>query len=64
MNPEFEDETPVNPFDFWEGETSKMKIRKVEGYSNYDKSSLGVNLFLMMMIVWKKSGRLNILSKS
>ena len=38
MNPEFEDETPVNPFDFWEGANFKLKIRKVEGYQNYDKS--------------------------
>lgn len=38
MNPEFEDENPVNPFDFWEGANFKMKIRNVEGYRNYDKS--------------------------
>ena len=38
MNPEFEDETPVNPFDFWEGADFKLKIRNVEGYRNYDKS--------------------------
>ena len=38
MNPEFEDETPVNPFDFWEGADFKLKIRQVEGYRNYDKS--------------------------
>tara|TARA_R110000772_G_C13211132_1_gene430992 strand:+ start:102 stop:1001 length:900 start_codon:yes stop_codon:yes gene_type:complete len=38
MQPEFEDETPVNPFDFWEGADFKLKIRKVEGYRNYDKS--------------------------
>jgi len=38
MNPEFEDESPVNPFDLWHGANFKMKIRKVEGYSNYDKS--------------------------
>ena len=38
MNPEFEDETPVNPFDFWEGANFKLKIRNVEGYRNYDKS--------------------------
>ena len=38
MNPEFEDESPVNPFDLWKGANFKMKIRKVEGYSNYDKS--------------------------
>lgn len=38
MNPEFEDESPVNPFDLWEGANFKLKIRKVEGYQNYDKS--------------------------
>ena len=38
MNPEFADETPVNPFDMWEGANFKLKIRKVEGYQNYDKS--------------------------
>jgi hypothetical protein len=38
MNPEFEDENPVNPFDFWEGANFKLKIRKVEGFTNYDKS--------------------------
>ena len=38
MNPEFEDETPINPFDLWEGANFKLKIRRVEGYQNYDKS--------------------------
>ena len=38
MQPAFEDETPVNPFDFWEGAEFKLKIRKVDGYWNYDKS--------------------------
>lgn len=38
MQPEFEDETPINPFDFWEGANFKLKIRKVAGYINYDKS--------------------------
>ena len=38
MNPQFDDETPVNPFDFWGGATFKLKIRQVEGYRNYDKS--------------------------
>lgn len=38
MNPEFEDETATNPFDFWEGADLKLKIRNVEGYRNYDKS--------------------------
>jgi len=38
MQPQFEDESPVNPFDFWEGANFKLKIRQVEGYRNYDKS--------------------------
>ena len=38
MQPEFADEDPVNPFDFWEGADFKLKIRNVEGYRNYDKS--------------------------
>lgn len=38
MNPQFEDEKPVNPFDMWTGADFKLKIRKVEGYRNYDKS--------------------------
>ncbi|RPG87611.1 MAG: single-stranded DNA-binding protein [Coraliomargarita sp. TMED73] len=38
MNPQFEDEDPINPFDFWEGANFKLKIRNVEGYRNYDKS--------------------------
>ena len=38
LKPEFQDEKPVNPFDFWEGANFKLKIRQVEGYRNYDKS--------------------------
>ena len=38
MQPQFQDEKPVNPFDFWEGADFKLKIRQVEGYRNYDKS--------------------------
>jgi len=38
MNPEFEDEEPLNPFDFWTGANFKLKIRKVAGYVNYDRS--------------------------
>ena len=38
MQPQFQDETPVDPFDFWEGASFKLKIRNVEGYRNYDKS--------------------------
>ena len=38
MQPEFEDEKPINPFDFWQGANFKLKIRKVDGFWNYDKS--------------------------
>lgn len=38
MQPEFKDETPMNPFDFWSGANFKIKIRNVEGYRNYDRS--------------------------
>jgi hypothetical protein len=38
MQPQFQDESPVNPFDLWEGANFKLKIRNVEGYRNYDKS--------------------------
>ena len=37
-NPEFEDESPVDVFNFWDGANFKLKIRKVDGFSNYDKS--------------------------
>jgi hypothetical protein len=37
-DPQFEDEKPINVFDFWEGANFKLKIRNVEGYRNYDKS--------------------------
>ena len=37
-NPEFADETPINPFDMWNGANFKLKIRNVESYRNYDKS--------------------------
>ena len=39
MQPQFPDEKPVNPFDMWEGADFTVKIRKVEGYPNYDASS-------------------------
>ena len=37
-NSAFDDEKPINPFDFWKGANFKLKIRKVDGYCNYDKS--------------------------
>ena len=38
MQPAFADETPLDPFNFWKGADFKVKIRKVDGYWNYDKS--------------------------
>ena len=38
MQPQFADESPVNPFDFWAGANFKLKIQQVAGYRNYDKS--------------------------
>jgi hypothetical protein len=59
MQPEFEDETPINPFDFWQGANFKMKIVKKDGYWNYDKSEFdGVSPLLddddALEAVWKK----------
>ena len=42
LEPQFEDEKPLNPFDFWKGANFKVKIRNVEGYRNYDKSEFDV----------------------
>lgn len=38
MNPQFEDDKAIDPFDFWNGANFKLKIRKVDGYQNYDLS--------------------------
>jgi hypothetical protein len=43
MQPSFQDEKPVNPYDLWEDTTFKIKIRQVEGYRNYDKSEFTKN---------------------
>jgi len=61
MNPQFEDEKAVNPFDFWEGANFKLKIRNVEGYRNYDKSEFESPSALFdgddakIESIWKKS---------
>jgi gp32 DNA binding protein like len=39
MNPQYQDEKPMNPFDLWNGANFKLKARKVDGYLNYDLSS-------------------------
>ena len=43
MQPQFQDETPMNPFDLWEGADFKIKVRKVDGYWNYDKSEFATS---------------------
>lgn len=58
MNPQFEDEKPVNPFDLWTGANFKLKIRNVEGYRNYDKSEFDTSAPLLndddkLEQVWK-----------
>ena len=38
MQPQFEDEDPINPFDMWKGADFRVKIQTIGGYWNYDKS--------------------------
>ena len=59
MQPEFEDETPINPFDLWEGANFKLKICKVAGFWNYDKSEFDSPSALAsddaeLEAIWKK----------
>jgi hypothetical protein len=64
MNPAFSDETPINPFDMWKGANFKLKIRKVEGYQNYDKSEFDSPSALLedddeLEKIWKSEFSLN-----
>jgi len=66
MQPEFEDEEPINPFDFWQGANFKLKIRKVDGYWNYDKSEFDRAEPLLddddaLEAIWKKENSLSAL---
>jgi len=59
MNPQFQDEEAINPFDFWAGASFKLKIRNVEGYRNYDKSEFSKPAPLLkddeeLEGIWKK----------
>jgi len=59
MQPEFEDEEPINPFDFWQGADFKLKIKKVAGYWNYDSSEFARPAALLddddaLEAIWKK----------
>ncbi len=64
MNPEFKDETPLNPFDLWEGANFKIKMRQVDGFPNYDKSEFTDSCPLAgdekkLEEVWKQQYSLN-----
>jgi len=59
MQPEFEDETPIDPFDFWKGANFKLKAKNVAGYRNYDSSEFASQSALLndddaMEAIWKK----------
>jgi hypothetical protein len=59
MQPEFEDETPIDPFDFWQGANFKLKAKNVAGYRNYDSSEFAAQSALLddddaMEAIWKK----------
>ena len=60
MQPAFDDEIAINPFDFWKGANFKLKIRKVDGYWNYDKSEFDSTTSVLLdnddalEEVWKK----------
>ena len=58
MNPEFEGDKPVNPFDLWKGANFKLRIRTVESYPNYDMSVFDaptpVGTDSEMEVIWNK----------
>ena len=59
MQPEFEDVSPINPFDFWQGANFKLKIVKKDGFWNYDKSEFDSVAPLLddddaLEAIWKK----------
>jgi hypothetical protein len=59
MQPEFEDETPIDPFDFWKGANFKLKAKNVAGYRNYDSSEFAAAGALLddddaMEAIWAK----------
>ena len=59
MQPEFEDEEAIDPFDFWQGASFKLKAKNVAGYRNYDSSEFAAAGPLLddddaMEAIWKK----------
>jgi hypothetical protein len=63
MQPEFEDEEAIDPFDFWQGANFKLKAKNVAGYRNYDSSEFAAQGALLddddaMEAIWKKENSL------
>ena len=59
MQPEFEDEEAIDPFDFWQGANFKLKAKNVAGYRNYDSSEFAASSALLddddaLEALWKK----------
>ena len=59
MQPEFEDEEAIDPFDFWQGANFKLKAKNVAGYRNYDSSEFAAVTPLLddddaLESIWKK----------
>ena len=59
MNPEFDDDDPIDPFDFWKGANFKLKAKNVAGYRNYDSSEFASQNALLddddaLEAIWKK----------
>ena len=59
MQPEFEDEEAIDPFDFWQGANFKLKAKNVAGYRNYDSSEFAAVSPLLddddaLEALWKK----------
>ena len=64
MQPEFEDEQAIDPFDFWKGANFKLKAKNVAGYRNYDSSEFASQSALndddeVLEAIWKKQYSLN-----
>jgi hypothetical protein len=64
MQPEFEDEEAIDPFDFWKGANFKLKAKNVAGYRNYDSSEFAAPGALLddddaLEALWKKQYSLN-----
>ena len=64
MQPEFEDEEAIDPFDFWQGANFKLKAKNVAGYRNYDSSEFAAQSPLLddddaLEALWKKQNSLS-----